>query len=156
MPHKGDKGDKSAARPPEGSLVETRSLIKGSKSAIVPFAEPRSGPKSKTGSGASQKAKSRERALVLEAAISVSCFYSTGQTRPCTLWISRYVASITFTVLDMTLNCSWWWGSCSGVWRMWSNPSLPLHPDPLWPGAVVPVWVYCIGQKKNCLIINKG
>ena len=38
----GDKGDKSAARPPEGSLVETRCQIKGPKSAIVPFAEPRS------------------------------------------------------------------------------------------------------------------
>ena len=52
----GDKGDKNAARPPEGSLVE----IKGPKSAIVPFPEPRSGPKSRTGSGAPQKAKSRE------------------------------------------------------------------------------------------------
>ena len=48
----GDKGDKNAARPPEGSLVETRCLIKGPKSAIVPFAEPRSGPKSKIGPGA--------------------------------------------------------------------------------------------------------
>ena len=48
----GDKGDKNAARPPEGSLVETRCLIKGPKSAIVPFAEPRSGPKSRTGPGA--------------------------------------------------------------------------------------------------------
>ena len=37
MPYKGDKGDKNAARPPEGSLVETRCLIKGPKSAIVPF-----------------------------------------------------------------------------------------------------------------------
>ena len=46
----GDKGDKSAARPPEGSLVETSCLIKGPKSAIVPLAEPRSGPKSRTGS----------------------------------------------------------------------------------------------------------
>ena len=45
VPYMGDKGDKSAARPPEGSLVETRCLIKGPKSAIVPFAEPRSGPK---------------------------------------------------------------------------------------------------------------
>ena len=48
----GDKGDKNAARPPEGSLVETRCLIKGPKSAIVPFPEPRSGPKSRTGPGA--------------------------------------------------------------------------------------------------------
>ena len=55
----GDKGDQNAAHPPEGSLVETRCLIKGPKSAIVPFAEPRSGPKSRTDPGASQKAKSR-------------------------------------------------------------------------------------------------
>ena len=47
----GDKGDKNAARPPEGSLVETRYLIKGPKSAIVPFPGPRSGPKSRTGPG---------------------------------------------------------------------------------------------------------
>ena len=59
----GDKGDKSAARPSEGSLVETRCLIKGPKSAIVPFAEPRSGLKSRTGSGVSQKAKSQELAV---------------------------------------------------------------------------------------------
>ena len=52
MPCKGDKGDKNAARPPEGSLVETRCLIKGPKSAIVPFPGPRSGPKSRTGPGA--------------------------------------------------------------------------------------------------------
>ena len=45
---------------PKGSLVETRCLIKGPKSAIVPFPEPRSGPKSRTGPGASQKAKRRE------------------------------------------------------------------------------------------------
>ena len=37
MPYKGDKGDKNAARPPEGSLVETRCLIKGPKFAIVHF-----------------------------------------------------------------------------------------------------------------------
>ena len=42
MPSKGDKGDKNAARPPEGSLVETRCLIKGPKSAIVSFPGPRS------------------------------------------------------------------------------------------------------------------
>ena len=55
----GDKGDKNAARPPKGSLVNTRCLIKGAKSAIVPFPGPRSGPTSRTGPGASQKAKSR-------------------------------------------------------------------------------------------------
>ena len=52
VPYMGYKGDKSAARPPEGSLVETRCL-KNPKSAIVPFAEPRSGPKSRTGPGVS-------------------------------------------------------------------------------------------------------
>ena len=72
MPHKGDKGDKSAARPPKGSLVETKCLIKGPKSAIVPFAEPRSEPKSRTGSGASQKAKSQERAPKLIFFIPIS------------------------------------------------------------------------------------
>ena len=55
VPYKGDKGDKNAARPPEGSLVETRCLIKGPKSAIVPFPGPRSGPKSRTGPGALAK-----------------------------------------------------------------------------------------------------
>ena len=48
VPYMGDKGDKNAARPPEGSLVETRCLIKGPKSAIVPFPGPRSGLKSRT------------------------------------------------------------------------------------------------------------
>ena len=47
----GDKGDKNAARPPEGSLVETRCLIKGPKSAIVPLPGPSCGPKSRTGPG---------------------------------------------------------------------------------------------------------
>ena len=55
VPYMGDKGDKNAARPPEGSLVETRCLIKGPKSAIVPFPGPRSGPKSRTGPGALAK-----------------------------------------------------------------------------------------------------
>ena len=31
-----------------------------------------------------------------------------------------------FSILDMILNCSRWWGSSSGVWGMWSAPSLPL------------------------------
>ena len=66
----GDKGDKNAARPPEGSLVETRCLIKGPKSAIVPFPEPRSGPMSRTGPGASrvpqfQQSKSRKKVQIL-------------------------------------------------------------------------------------------
>ena len=25
-----------------------------------------------------------------------------------------------------------------GLWGMWSTPSLPLLPGPLWPGMVVP------------------
>ena len=66
----GDKGDKNAARPPEGSLVETRCLINGPKSAIVPFAEPRSGPKSRTGSEVLWKAcpLHHQRCLVFVAA----------------------------------------------------------------------------------------
>ena len=36
----------------------------------------------------------------------------------------------TMIVLDMTLNCSWWWGS-----------NLELFPGLLWPGVVVPVRV---------------
>ena len=39
--------------------------------------------------------------MVLEAAIPVSCFRCTGQTRPCMLRMSRYVASIAFTVLTI-------------------------------------------------------
>ena len=37
---------------------------------------------------------------MLEAAISVSCFCSTSQTRLCALRMSRYVVSITFTKID--------------------------------------------------------
>ena len=48
----GTKETKMQLSPPEGSLVETRCLIKGPKSAIVPFPGPRSGPKSRTGPGA--------------------------------------------------------------------------------------------------------
>ena len=46
--HRGQRRQ-NAASPPEGSLVKTRCLIKGPKSAIVSFAEPRSGPKCRTG-----------------------------------------------------------------------------------------------------------
>ena len=78
MPYKGDKGDKNAARPPEGSLVETRCLIKGPKSAIVPFPGPRSGPKSRTGPGALARS-----ALYLSY---VPPTYEYG-TRPCLRWV---------------------------------------------------------------------
>ena len=62
----GDKGDKNAARPPEGSLVETRCLIKGPKSAIVLFPGPRSGPKSRTGPGAQDLAPLKQKNLILD------------------------------------------------------------------------------------------
>ena len=39
--------------------------------------------------------------VVLEAAISVSWSYTTGQTRLCTLWSSKYVESITFALLPI-------------------------------------------------------
>ena len=75
MPYKEDKQDKNAARPPEGSLVETRCLIKGPKSTIVPFPGPCSGPKSRTGSGASQKAKSRVRAVFIPRPTNVRIWH---------------------------------------------------------------------------------
>ena len=74
----GDKGDKNAARPPEGSLVETSCLIKGPKSAIVPFPGPRSGPKSRTGPGALARG-----VLYLSY---VPPTYEYG-TRPCLRWV---------------------------------------------------------------------
>ena len=85
-----DKGDKSAAHPPEGSLVETRCL-KGPKSTIVPFAEPRSGPKSRTGFGVSY-AKDGPGVFVdrptLRASVAQGLFYggsgrrAVARTRP--------------------------------------------------------------------------
>ena len=32
------------------------------------------------------------------------------------------------------------------LWRMWSNPLLPLLSGPLWPGVVVPVRAPSMGQ----------
>ena len=32
------------------------------------------------------------------------------------------------------------------LWGMWSPPSLPLLPGPLWPGVVVPDRVLSMGQ----------
>ena len=92
----GDKGNKSAAHPPEGSLVETRCLIKGPKSAIIPFAEPRSGPKSRKGSGASQKVESRELAPEMCSVCNVRVFTgfsargnSTYSTSQLSLWFLK-------------------------------------------------------------------
>ena len=58
------------------------------------------------------------------------------------------------SVLDMTLNNQ----SDSQVpvmlelWGMWSTPSLPSFPDPLWSGVVAPDTVLSIGQiELNCV-----
>ena len=32
------------------------------------------------------------------------------------------------------------------LWGMWSTPSLPLLPGPLWPGVVTPDGVQSMGQ----------
>ena len=73
----GDKGDKNAARPPEGSLVETRCLIKDPKSAIVPFSGPCSGPKSRTGPGALAGGVPLIAARPLT--LSLTCIYGGGR-----------------------------------------------------------------------------
>ncbi len=33
-----------------------------------------------------------------------------------------------------------------GLWGMWSTPSLPLLPAPLWPGIVAPDRIQSMGQ----------
>ena len=39
-------------------------------------------------------------------------------------------------------------------WGMWSTPSLPLLPGPLWPGVVVPDRVLSMGQiELNCVLM---
>ena len=47
---------------------------------------------------------------------------------------------------SMTLNCVWRWSSSFGNQWSWSTTSLPLLPDLLWPGVVVPVRVQSIVQ----------
>ena len=32
------------------------------------------------------------------------------------------------------------------LWGIWSTPSLPSLPGPLWPGLLVPDWVLSMGQ----------
>ena len=37
------------------------------------------------------------------------------------------------------------------LWGMWSTSSLPLLPDPLWPGVVAPDRILSMGQiELNC------
>ena len=37
------------------------------------------------------------------------------------------------------------------LWGMWSTPSLPSLPGPLWPGVVAPDRVLSVGQiEQNC------
>ena len=39
------------------------------------------------------------------------------------------------------------------LWGMWSTPSLPLLPGPLWSGVVAPDRVLSIGQiEQNCAL----
>ena len=40
---------------------------------------------------------------------------------------------------------------------MWSTPSLPTLPGPLWPGVVAPDRVLSMGQiELNCVLMLKG
>ena len=42
------------------------------------------------------------------------------------------------------------------LWGMWSTPSLPSLPGPLWPGVVAPDMVLSMGQiDLNCLLMLK-
>ena len=50
------------------------------------------------------------------------------------------------TVLDMTLDCIWWWSSGSGFWRMCTTSSLSLLSDPLRQGVVVVPVSPIVGQ----------
>ena len=145
----GDKGDKNAAHPPEGSLVETRCLIKGPKSAIVPFPEPRSGPKSRTGPGAladgggnkevhtfpkgiSPKVNLIERVMVklifAQSAGAVEytdCFSAEGYPpNECPGYDTKQSDGEVPAMLEL--------------WGMQSTPLLPSLPGPLWPGVVAP------------------
>ena len=41
-----------------------------------------------------------------------------------------------------------------GLWEMWSTPSLPLLPAPLWPGMGAPDRALCMGWiELNCILI---
>ena len=41
------------------------------------------------------------------------------------------------------------------IWEIPSTPSLPLLPDPLWPGVVTPDKVLSMGQRKQTIFANK-
>ena len=42
------------------------------------------------------------------------------------------------------------------LWGMWSTPSLPLLPGPLWPGVVAPDWapIYGLNRTNSILILK--
>ena len=41
------------------------------------------------------------------------------------------------------------------LWGMWSTPSLPLLPGPLWPVVVAPVRVLSMGQiELSCILMR--
>ena len=56
----------------------------------------------------------------------------------------------------MILNCIYWWGSSYGAWRVWSTPSLPLPPGPLWPRVVVTIYFYMGGGARGVIVIVAG
>ena len=41
------------------------------------------------------------------------------------------------------------------IWEMWSTPSLPWLPSPLWPGVVAPDRVLSMGQIEQTMHANK-
>ena len=43
------------------------------------------------------------------------------------------------------------------LWGMWTTPSLPSLPGPLWLGIVAPDWALSMGQiELNCVLVLKG
>ena len=58
-----------------------------------------------------------------------------------------------FSVLDMTLNYTWWWGFSLGVLEMCCTPSLPLLSCLLWPKMVVPIRIPFMGLIKQFNIL---
>ena len=42
------------------------------------------------------------------------------------------------------------------LWVIWSTPSLPLLPGPLWPEVVISVRIPCMGQIELLMLDNKN